>query len=108
MKLLIISPLGMTKFNEVSDLVSWGPKDNFVRSKKVIINRELAEKLFDYLPQKQAAEVVEEWTGVTVLASLVKEDDPSSKDLMEKMLIYISSEDRAERETRLFFPEYFV
>ena len=109
MRLLIFSPLGMTKLAELIQVMnSWGDKDNVVRSKRVIVNRELAQKLFEYLPQEQTDAVVIEWVGSIVHTALIKVVGPEASELMDKMLIYISPEDRSEREMRLLFPEYFI
>jgi hypothetical protein len=109
MKLIVVSPFGMTKFHEaLNSISSWGESGNLVRSKNIIVNEELAQKLFSFLSSERAELVVEEWTGAMVFVALVKEVGADAEELMAKSIIYVSPEERADRETHLFFPEYFL
>ena len=64
-RLLLITPYGMAEhLNEVMTTIHrWGEIGNTIREKRVIVNEELAEKHFNYLPQDALAKVVNEWSG---------------------------------------------
>lgn len=109
-KLLLITPLGMNKhLNEVLTTIHrWGEIGNTIREKRVIVNEELAEKHFNYLPKDALIKVVNEWSGSKIIACIIAScPEDAQQELMYK--VYISpDEKRAERDLKLWFPEYFI
>lgn len=109
-KLLLITPYGMNKhLNEVLNTTHrWGEVGNTIREKQVIVCEELAEKHFNYLPKDSLAKVVGEWSGSKIVACMILDcPENAQQELMHK--VYISpDEKRAERDLKLWFPEYYI
>lgn len=106
-KLLLITPYGMSDLNEVLNKIHhWGEIGNTIREKRVIVNEELAEKHFKYLPNDALARVVGEWSGARIIACIIMTcPENAQQELLHK--VYISpDEKRAERDLKLWFPEY--
>lgn len=109
MRLIIVSPFGMTQFDRtLKAIIAWGGPENVVRSKRVIVNEELARKHFQFFDDVVSKKAVEEWTGTTVHAALVNSVGEDAISLAKESLLYASPEARSEQESRLWFPEYFA
>lgn len=109
MKLVIVSPFGMTQFDRtLKAIAAWGGPENVIRSKRMIVNEELARKHFQFFDETAMAKAVEEWTGTTVHAAIVNSVGDDAIGLARESLLYFSPEERSEQEARLWFPEYFA
>lgn len=109
MKIILISPFAMAeKKAEVMNEIFSQEKIHVIRSKQVLVNKELAEKHFQYLPKEKQMAIVNEWSGAMIEAMIIEGEgeEIKIKPEIEKVLYISESHEKGVEDIKLWFPEF--